>query len=60
MKTGADVADLNAKFERAGADYKAERMAEQFRLQIIDPKVVDHVSIKIGSANSLWHKFFSF
>lgn len=53
MKTGADVADLNAKFERAGADYKAERMAEQFRLQIIDPKVVDHVSTKIGSANSL-------
>jgi hypothetical protein len=36
---------LNAKFEEAQSDYKAERMAEQYRLQIIDPKVTSHALI---------------
>lgn len=39
MKTGASVAELNAKFAESNGDYKAERSQEHFRMQIIDPKV---------------------
>ena len=45
MKIGATAEDLNAKFAETNGDYKAERRAEQFRMQIIDPKVDSHAHI---------------
>lgn len=42
---GQSVADLSAKFAETEGDYKAERSAEHFRMQIIEPKVVSHAHI---------------
>uniref|UniRef100_A0A914GZA7 Uncharacterized protein n=1 Tax=Globodera rostochiensis TaxID=31243 RepID=A0A914GZA7_GLORO len=45
VQLGSSVADLSARFARADSDYKAERSAEHFRLQIIEPKVISHAHI---------------
>ncbi|KAL3094754.1 hypothetical protein niasHS_006049 [Heterodera schachtii] len=45
VKLGSSVADLGAKFAQADSDYKAERSAEHFRMQIIEPKVISHAHI---------------
>jgi hypothetical protein len=51
VKIGSSLADLSSRFADAnGADYKAERAQEHFRMQIIDPKVASHAHIP-GRAN---------
>ena len=46
VRLGQSAADLTHKFAEAnGADYKAERSQEHFRMQIIDPKVVSNALV---------------
>ncbi|KAF7637385.1 hypothetical protein Mgra_00003130 [Meloidogyne graminicola] len=44
VQIGSSLQDLSSKLTDA-ADYKAERAAEHFRMQIIDPRVASHAHI---------------
>uniref|UniRef100_A0A915N670 Uncharacterized protein n=1 Tax=Meloidogyne javanica TaxID=6303 RepID=A0A915N670_MELJA len=44
VQIGSSLQDLSSKLTDA-ADYRAERAAEHFRMQIIDPRVASHAHI---------------